>query len=137
MQTGLLCYSDDSACLTPDYQLAGMPFALALREAPRFRPSNLDGASPVAPPVALIFVNYEPTAETTTLDPIATFEALVEIQKSGFWVEHTQPAITQFLNWLAGIPRYKLTYSDLTTALPTLTRLLADHTRIERSAMPG
>ena len=102
MQSGLLCYSDDSACLITDYQIAGMPFALALRESPCFRPSNLGNTSPTAPPKALIFVNYQATAQSTTWQLLDPFKALVELQKSGFWIQHTQPSPSSFLRWLAG-----------------------------------
>jgi hypothetical protein len=119
---GYLCFSDDSACLTPDFQVAGMPFALALRENPRFRPSNLAGLSSTVPPVALIFVNYQPDAPECALEPVSAFDSFLELQKSGFWVEHTESAIASFLHWLSAIPRYKLTYSSLPHALVTLTK---------------
>jgi hypothetical protein len=124
MQAGLLCYSDDSACLTPDFQVAGMPFALAMREGERFRPSNLNGHSPAAPPVALIFVNYQPGAPVS-LEPLAGFEAFLKLQQSGFWVEHTEPSIGSFLRWLLDVPRYQLTYSALAEGISAVTALLA------------
>jgi hypothetical protein len=123
MDAGFFCYSDDSACLTENFQVAGMPFALALRESPRFRPSNLAGQSATVPPVALIFVNYQRDASECELHPLSAFDSFIELQKSGFWVQHTESAIASFLHWLATIPRYKLTYSSLPDALVTLTQL--------------
>lgn len=135
MQSGLLCYSDDSACLTTDYRVAGLPFALALREGswplfphldrPRFIPSNLNGTSPTAPPVALIFVDYNRHAQVTTLESVRIFDALVALQQSGFWVEPSQSAITTFLDWLSRLPIYRLRYSNLNEAVSQVSGLLA------------
>jgi hypothetical protein len=133
-QGDLLCLGDDSACLTPDFHIAGMPFALSLREGswplfpqldrPRFLPSNLNGTSPLVPATCLLFVNYDPSATATVLDPVPTFDALVALNESGFWIEHTQPAITAFLDWLAQIPIHRLTYSSLDGAVARVTALL-------------
>jgi hypothetical protein len=135
LQAGLLCLGDDSACLTPTFDVAGMPFALSLREGswplfphlhqPRFLPSNLNGTSPAIPATRLIFVNYQPDAVSTTFDPVPTFDALVALNQSGFWVEHTQPSISAFLAWLARIPIHRLTYSSLPDAVTHVTRLLS------------
>jgi hypothetical protein len=134
LQSGLLCLGDDSACLTPSFHVAGMPFALSLREGswplfphldrPRFLPSNLNGTSPLVPATRLLFVNYDPAATAATLDAVPTFDALVALNQSGFWLQHTQPAITAFLDWLARIPRHRLTYSSLPEAISTVTALL-------------
>ena len=135
MQSGLICYSDDSAVLTPDYRIAGMPFAISLREGswplfphlerPRFVPSNLNGTSPLARPVALVFVNYQATAQVTALESVDTFDTLLALQQSGIWVEHTQPAIGSFLEWLGALPTYRLTYSDMNTAMQQVKALLS------------
>ena len=134
MLSGLLCYSDDSALLTTDFKIAGMPFALSIREGswplfpqldrPRFLPSNLNGTTPTAPPQALIFVNYQPDAQTTVLEAVEPFEALIAINQAGFWVDHTQPSIAAFIDWLARIPIHRLTYSDLQSATATVRSLL-------------
>lgn len=133
MQAGLLCYSDDSACLTFDFKIVGMPFAVSLRESswplfpnldrPRFLPSNLNGTSPAVRPAAMIFVNYQPDAPTT-LEPVATFDALVGLQQSGFGVEHTEPAIHAFVDWISHLPIYELTYSSLPEAVAVVRNLL-------------
>jgi hypothetical protein len=134
MLSGLLCYSDDSAAFTQDFEVAGMPFAISLREGSwplfpksyrtRFLPSNLNATTPTAPPIALIFVNYQADAQGTILDPIQPFDALVAIQQSGFWVEHSQQAIRSFLDWICKVPIYRLTYSDLAAATQTVRDLL-------------
>jgi hypothetical protein len=134
MLSGLLCYSDDSALLTTNFEIAGMPFALSIREGswplfpqldrPRFLPSNLNGTTPATPPKALVFVNYQPETQTTILEPVEPFEALIAINQSGFWVEHTQPSIAAFIDWLARIPIHRLTYSDLQSAAATVRNLL-------------
>ena len=122
MQAGMLCYSDDSACFTPEFEVAGMPFALAMREGERFRPSNL-GHSPAAPPVALVFVNYQPGAPIV-LEPLSAFESFLKLQESGFWVEHTEASIGSFLRWLSDVPRYQLTYSAPPDGISTVSALL-------------
>jgi hypothetical protein len=134
LESGLLCLGDDSACLTPNFHLAGMPFALSLREGawplfphldrPRFLPSNLNGTSPLVPATRLLFVNYDPAATSTTLDHVSTFDALVALNESGFWIEHTQMGITRFLDWLATIPIHRLTYSSLSDAVSSVKSLL-------------
>ncbi len=123
MQAGMLCYSDDSACLTADFQVAGMPFALAMREGERFRRSKLDGLSPAAPPVALVFVNYQP-GSAVSLQPLSAFESFLKLQQSGFWVEHTEASIGSFLRWLSDVPRFELTYSALPDGISTVSALL-------------
>ncbi len=127
MQSGLVCYSDDSACLTSGLKIAGMPFAISLREGswplfpeldrPRFVPSNLKGSSPEAKAVGLIFVNYDSRAGMTTMDAVSTFDALAMLNASGFWVEHSEPAIGSFLGWLGDLPVRQLRYSDLQDAV--------------------
>jgi hypothetical protein len=133
-QAGMLCFGDDSVCLTPSFEVAGMPFALSLREgswplfprlnSPRFLPSNLNGRSPTVASKVLLFVNYDPEATATTMEPVPIFDALVSINQSGFWVEHTKTAISAFLEWLSRIPIYRLTYSSLTEAVSRVKALL-------------
>lgn len=127
MQKGLLCYSDDSACLTkPDFQVAGMPFALSMRETPPFIPSNLNGSSPTASVKALLFVNYQRNGPIAELTPLDAFECLLGLQQSGFWVEHSQDAIESFLAWISRTAAYRLKYSDLESGLPMILKLV-DH----------
>ncbi len=132
MEAGFTCLSDDSACLTQDFQVAGMPFALSLREGAwplfphlqgrRFIPSNLHGESPSVPVSSLVFVQYQPEA-ATKLEPVDVFSALVEIQKCGFWVNHTEEAIGALLDWLARLPIYRLTYSSLPGAIAEIVEI--------------
>jgi hypothetical protein len=134
MQSGLLCYSDDSACLTTDFQIAGMPFAISIREGswqlfpqfdkPRFIPSNLNGTSPTAPPIALVFVEYCSDAEITTFEPVPVFDALVALQESGCWIKHEPAAITAFLAWFSQLPIHRLRYSRLDEAMAKVHELL-------------
>ncbi len=134
MQSGLLCYSDDSACLTTDFEVAGMPFALSLRESSwplfpgldhrRFLTSNLNGTSPSAVPIALIFVEYRAEVQSTTLESVGLFDALVALQESGFWVKPTKPAIAAVLDWLSRLPIHRLRYSALHEAVEQVRSLL-------------
>lgn len=139
MQSGLLCYSDDSVCLTANFQVAGMPFAISLREGswplfphlqnPRFLPSNLNGTSPEVRAVGLIFVDYDPDAQTTTIESVSTSEALPLLDGCGYWVEHTKSTISAFLDWLANMPIRRLRYSNLQEAVSEVRALLSDYGR--------
>jgi hypothetical protein len=134
MQSGLLCYGDDSVVFTPDFRICGMPFPISLRETswrlfpsldkPRFVPSTLNGASPTVPPAVIIFVDYQATAGAASLATLDVFETLVALQQAGFGVEHNPDAITSFLQWLGRVPIYRLTYSDLQTAVVVVRQLL-------------
>jgi hypothetical protein len=69
-------------------------------------------------------VDYQPDGDTT-LRPLTAFEALVELQQSGFWVEHKNESIAGFLSWLGRIGRHKLTYSRIDEATQTVAAILA------------
>ena len=147
MAEGLFCYSDDSVVLDRHFRVAGMPFPVMLREASwavlgpavvegsrihrrlghnvRFLPSNLPAnSSPTAVPKALVFVDYQPDAPAT-LQALTPFEALLGLRDGGFWVEHDQQSIAQFLAWIERLGCYKLTWSaigqasDAVRGLPT------------------
>jgi hypothetical protein len=64
---------------------------------------------------ALVFVKHEAEVETQ-LTELSVLDSLLALQRSGFWVEHTQESIARFLEWLAGIRRYHLHYSELAEA---------------------
>jgi len=125
--------------------LCGMPFPVMLRQPSwpvlegrltlpaahrrwgtevAFLPSNLPaGTSPTAPVKALTFVEYRPEA-APTLEPLTAFEALLALQRSGFWVEHDQAVIARFLAWIARLPRYRLTYSSVDDAIGLVKGLI-------------
>jgi hypothetical protein len=148
MAEGLYCYSDDSAVIDHNCNVAGMPFPLMLRLsswpvlasrsasfelAPvqrrggtdvRLLPSNLPAnSSPSLPANALVFVDYQPGARTS-LQPLTAFEALLEVQKSGFWVKHDRESIARFLAWIGRLHRYRLTYPRIDDAIDTLGAFL-------------
>jgi hypothetical protein len=151
MAEGLFCYSDDSAILDRHFELFGMPFPLVLRESSwqvvesrfpsfreharahkrfgcdvRFLPSNLPAnSSPAVAPKALLFVDYQPGAPSE-LRPLTAFEVLLGLQQAGFWVEHNQESIAEFLAWVGRIGRYTLRYSRIDEALEAIGGLLAD-----------
>ena len=117
MQSGLTYHGDDSAVLTPDFQICGMPFPISLRDSawplfphldkPRFLPSNLDGSSPWSAAGRDYFCEfYQATAGAATLARLEVFETLIALQESGFGIDHNQNAIRNFLDWLtaSGLP---------------------------------
>jgi hypothetical protein len=149
MAQGLYCYSDDSAVIDRAFRVAGMPFPLTLRQSSWpvlesrlasvegtgmhrragaevcFLPSNLPaGASPAARVKALVFVEYQPEA-MTVLRSLTPFDALLVLQRSGFWIEHDRESVARFLGWLALLPIYGLTYSSIDEAVGAVQDLLA------------
>jgi hypothetical protein len=150
MAGGFFCYSEDSAVLDRQFKVSGMPFPLMLRESSwpildsrfasfmegaciqerwgckvRFLPSNLPANdSPAVVPGALVFVDYQPSVATSLL-PLTPFEALVALQKGGFWVEHDRETIAGFLSWIAQLDRYRLTYSAIDEASQAVAGLLS------------
>lgn len=146
MAEGFYCYSDDSAVIDEQFRVAGMPFPLMLREgswpmlAPkfdvqpdpsprwgeevRFLPSNLPGnSSPSVPVKALVFVDYRPRTELR-FQPLTSFEVLMRLKESGFWVEHDRETIGRFLDWIGRLPCYGLTYSSIEDATKVACDLL-------------
>jgi hypothetical protein len=148
MAEGLYCYSDDSAILDRELKVAGMPFPVMLRKSSwpvldsrlarmehasihqkagvevRFLPSNLpNGTSPTSPVKALVNVEYKPGAKST-LRPMSAFDTLLALQESGFWVEHDGETVARFLDWIARLPRHKLTYSSIDEAVAAVCSLL-------------
>ena len=143
LHSGLHLLSDDSAALDQSSgHLIPLPFALMLREGswpiltPYFpelaaTPTHYHhGSNPVrflpppnpsgpALPRAIVFANYRPNAQTH-LEPLNTLDTLYALQKSGFWLPHTESHIAAFLSWLQSLPTYQLTYSDLSSAVPVI-----------------
>jgi hypothetical protein len=151
MADGLFCYSDDSAILDGNFEIAGMPFPVMLRESSwavleahspsllegvrtrrrlgcdvRFLPSNLPAnSSPVATPKALVFVEFK-AQERLELRPVAPLEALLALRQGGFWVAHDERSIAGFLAWVDRLDCYKLTYSRIGDASDAVRGLLAE-----------
>jgi hypothetical protein len=147
MYSGLKILSDDSAALDRQtLQIVPLPFALMLREgswpvlSPYFPELNssptfyrngdhvrfLPPSNALAQPAAaksLVFVQFEPGAPAR-LQPLTTFESLLCLQKSGFWVPHNRESIGEFLSWVQSLPAYTLTYSQLSDAIPLVHQLL-------------
>jgi len=149
MHSGLYVFSDDSAAIDRQTaQVVSLPFALMLREgswpvlspyfpdlpsAPTFyrngdyvrflRPRSNPVINALAPQ-CLLFAHYQPGVPVH-IQTLTTFEALVGLQKSGFWVPHHRESVGQFLSWLQSLPAHQLTYSNLSDAIPIVHRLLA------------
>jgi hypothetical protein len=149
MARGLPYHCDDSAVLDQEYRVAPMPFPLMLRQgswplleaqfpvlndAPVFSRWGTDvrfltPVQPSGPSVvtALVFIKHEAVTKTH-LAELSVFDCLLALQRSGFWVEHTQASIERFLGWLAGIRRYNLDYSKLDDAERVIVALAATAT---------
>lgn len=148
MHAGFLLYAEDSAVLHAGTLTVPMtPFSLMIREgswpvvmprfpelanAPvishsgidvRFLPPRWDGQPRSASVSAIVFSQYVP-GSITKLKSLDTFETLLRLQESGFWVAHDRESIAEFLQWLAERPTYSLTYCELDEAIPVIRDLL-------------
>lgn len=147
MSRGLSYHCDDSAVLDHEFRVAPMPFPLALRpgswplldsrfpalrETPVYSrwgtnvrfltPVPADGPATVT---ALVFVRHDSEARTRITE-LNQLESLLELQRSGFWVEHTRESIGRFLGWLQRIRRFELVYAQLEQAEEIIVRLAGD-----------
>jgi hypothetical protein len=147
MHAGFYLFSDDSAPIDPSFRVVPAPFALMLRhgswplltpyfpnlaempiitrhgEQVRFLPPPpvLELGSTL--PKAIIYINFQRNSPPI-FEPLSPFQSVLELQKSGFYVTHTEPAITAFLQWFQTLPAYQLTYSALSDAISLLGPML-------------
>lgn len=148
MASGLTLYADDSTGIQRDnLKIPAMPFALMIREGSwavvsarfpafeslptcnrygqnvKFLQPGGDFSGSVARASAIAFSRWEAGA-TTRLKPLTTFEALVRLKESGFWLAHDRRDIQKFLDWLQALPIYDMVYSDVDEAATAIKRLL-------------
>ena len=153
LHSGFRVLSDDSAAVLTTNEVLPLPFALMLREGswPVLEPyfpelahapvhnrygdlvrflapfTDVTGGGP-AKPECLVFVDYQQqiaskgTGALLPLDPLQTF---CHLQRSGFWVPHTRPAIAAFINWVQSLRAYRLSYSDLPEAISIVRDLIS------------
>lgn len=149
MKTGLRFYADDSVLLERDtLSVPVMPFALTIREGSwdvlyswfpelrntpivcrfgqnvRFLPplgEEQDGCCEKV--AAIVFVQFKPDAanELSSLDPLQT---LIRLQESGFWVDHDEQNIREFLAWIQSTASFTLSYSDVDVAASIIRCLI-------------
>jgi len=161
MASGLTMYADDSVALHPDnLTVAPMPFALMIREGSwpvvsahfpmlrnlpthhrygetvKFLPPANPAPNTHAQACAVIFSRWEANAVSRT-QRLTTFDALLRLQESGFWVAHTRPSIQKFLDWLARLPVFDLVYSDVDDAVAFITDLLQKEGRAGAEHLPS
>ena len=132
-------HSDDSVgVMKGSLRVPGMPFGMAIREGSwgvvgsrvkgfwelpvverfgqqvRFlRPVGMGGA---ARAVALVFPRWE-AGVATRVTRLGMVEALVRLTESGFWCEHSEAGIREFLGWVEGLPAYAISYSEVEEAI--------------------
>lgn len=150
MRAGLDFYTDDSAPIERGaFTVSAMPFSLMVRQGswpavtdyfPGFR--NLPVYSRYgqdvkffSPPVrhrcetpdvaSIVFSRWQPDA-ATSLTPLDSFEGLLRLKDSGFWIAHDRASIQSFLDWLQRLPIYELIYSDVVEAVVIAQRLLVE-----------
>jgi hypothetical protein len=148
MGAGMTCYADDSAMIDDEFRVLGMPFPLMLRRSgwdgigrgggmrepawgmrwgveSGFLASNLPSGGSLAAPVAgLVFVEYRANARRFEMTPLTVFESLMALRESGFWVEHERESIGESLDWIAGLPRFRMRYSSIDDAVAAVRGLL-------------
>jgi len=141
MASGLMLYADDSVALRrADRQVTPMPFALMIREGswpiiserfPAFeslpiyerygetvkflQPRHDIPLSP-APCGGVVFSQWKAGVKTSS-KPLTTFDALLRLKDSGFWLAHDREGIRTFLEWLERLPVFELVYSDIDDAV--------------------
>lgn len=148
MASGWILFADDSVALRRrDLKVAPMPFALMVRqgswplisarfpafeslpiynrygEAVKFLLPDRQVANSVAPGCAIVFSRWEADAKTRA-DSLTTFDALVRLKDSGFWLAHDRESIRNFLAWIQQLPVLELVYSDVDEAAVFLKSLL-------------
>lgn len=157
MHAGLRFFGDDSVPIEAgSWTIPVMPFSLMIREGswpavsarfPDFAQTPVqsrDGQEvrflhPLCPShhdraraEAIVFSRWQANA-STTVRPLDSFQALIRLKTSGFWVAHDRQIIQTFLDWLQSLPIYELIYSDLDEAVASIRDLLPDsvHTSID------
>ncbi len=150
LHSGLRFLSDDSAALTTSGTLLPIPGALMLRtgswpilqslfpnipdlpihdryhEPVRYLTPPAADAVNLTPalPKAIVFPVRHSGPHPASFNQINSLQALVSLQKAGFWVPHTQPSIAAFLSWFLSVPAYEFQYSSLSDAVLSLTDFL-------------
>jgi len=148
MHAGMTFYGDDSIPLEREsLTIPGMPFALMIREGswpavsrrfPNFSNApvhvrygeNVRFLHPTraahhtsARAAAIVFSRWAPHA-TTAISSLDSFEVLVRLNDSSFWVAHDRDSIQAFLDWIQSLPSYEMLYSDLDEAVAFIAKLV-------------
>jgi len=71
---------------------------------------------------ALIFINFDPFVDNC-LEELSKLEA-IKLFNTEAWVSSTPENAKRFINWIAKLPCYRLTYSDNHKAIQTIFRIL-------------
>ncbi len=149
MFSGLTLYADDSVCLDREtLRVAPAPFALMIREGSwplisarlpafdslptynrygqnvKFLPPTIQPDLAGAAASALVFSRWQASAETT-ITSLNTFEALMRLKDSGFWLAPDREGIRKFLDFLQSLPIYEMTYSDIDEAMAFVKQLVS------------
>jgi hypothetical protein len=83
-------------------------------------PASCWTSSPIKPS-CLVFPQYNPKVETS-LRPIQPLEAFQRILEAGVWLGHPlrRDNVQTFLDWLAAVPSFALSFTDVRKALDQL-----------------
>ena len=160
MASGLMLYADDSVALQrEDLKVPAMPFALMVRqgswpiisarfpafrnlpiynrygETVKFLQPGRQVANSVAQGCAVVFSQWEADAKTRSKS-LTTFDALVRLKDSGFWLAHDRDSIKNFLAWLQQLPVFELVYSDVDDAVIFLKDVLKKEGRAAVDYLP-
>ena len=91
----------------------------------KFLPPALPAEADSARGVAIVFSRWERDAKTSVAS-LNSFEALIRLKDSGFWVAPDRESIQQFLNWIESVPTYQMVYSDVDEAAAFVKDLLSE-----------
>ena len=123
MFAGLALYADDSVCVDREtLRVPPAPFALMIREGSwplisirfpalenlatynrygqnvKFLPPKIQSDVAAAQACAIVFSRWEASAETT-ITSLNTFDALIRLKDSGFWLARDRESIQKFLDF--------------------------------------
>jgi hypothetical protein len=114
-------------------ELLNAPIINRFDEKVRFLapPPVASGTSAV--PSAIIFPKFSPSGERR-MEGIDSFQTLLKLQESGFWVPHDPDSIRAFLRWVQSIPAYIFSYSNLTEAVTEIRGFMSarSESRLQR-----
>lgn len=148
LASGFTFFADDSVAIWREgLSIATMPFPLTIREGSwsvvashlpelhdvpidhrygeqvKFLYPEVKAENRSTKACAIVFTRWDRGAKTT-VSSLTTFEALLRLRDSGFWLAHDFDAIGVFLDWLQRLPVYEITYSDVGDAVAFMRKLL-------------
>jgi hypothetical protein len=112
-----------------------LPIYIRYGETVKFLQPGRQVADSVAQGCAIVFSKWEADAKTGSKS-LTTFDALVRLKGSGFWLAHDRESIRIFIEWLQRLPVFELVYSDVDDAVIFLKDILKKEDRAPAESVP-